>query len=163
MAGAETGTCAQCGSDADCSPDMKCVQGSCVPKAECQGDADCGAGRQCENGVCVAACQLEPVYFDFDEYAIRSDARDILNSNYGCMTSRGQSVTLEGNCDERGSDEYNLALGTRRASAAQRFLKSLGFSSGMMSTTSYGEERPACTQSSESCWWKNRRVETSFR
>ncbi|NOZ02424.1 MAG: OmpA family protein [Deltaproteobacteria bacterium] len=163
MQGAQSGTCAQCASNADCSADMKCVQGSCVPKAECQNDADCGAGRQCENGVCVAACQPEPVYFDFDEYAIRSDARDILNRDYECLKSRGQSVTLEGNCDERGSDEYNLALGTRRASAAQRYLKGLGFSPSMMSTTSFGEERPVCTQSSEDCWWKNRRVDLNFR
>jgi len=161
--GAETGTCAQCESDTDCSADMKCVQGSCVPRAECQNDADCGAGRQCENGICVAGCTPKPVYFDFDEYSIRADGRDILNRSYECLKARGQSVTLEGNCDERGSDEYNLALGTRRAQAVKRFLKGMGFNRSLMSTTSFGEERPVCTGSGESCWWKNRRVDLNFR
>jgi len=162
--GAEKGSCAQCLVDGDCGANMKCVQGSCVPKAECATDADCGAGRKCSNGVCVTVqCNLDSIYFDFDESAIRADARDILNKDYECMKSRGQAVVVEGNCDERGSDEYNLALGTRRADAAKRFLTNLGFGGAQISTTSFGEEKPACTEHAEDCWWKNRRDDLRFK
>ena len=66
-------------------------------------------------------------------------------------------VKIEGNCDERGTNEYNLALGDRRAKAAQKFLNALGISMDRMSTISYGEEKPACTEKNEKCWSKNRR------
>lgn len=161
---AMTGTCAQCGGDADCGTNMKCVQGSCVPKAECASDADCGAGRKCENGSCVTAlCQLQPIYFDFDESAIRADARDTLNKNYDCVKQRGQDIQVEGNCDDRGSDEYNLALGTRRAEAGKKFLLNLGMKKKNVSTVSYGEEKPVCTSQDESCWSQNRRDDFRFK
>ncbi len=165
LPGADTGTCAQCLGEADCGPNMKCVQGNCVPNVECSGDADCGAGKKCENGKCVIAlCEAKPVYFDFDEYAIRADARTALNNTYSCIKERGiTSISIEGNCDERGSDEYNLALGNRRANAAKKFLKGLGMKDKQMSTVSYGEERPACMSTGESCWTQNRRDEIKFK
>jgi len=67
------------------------------------------------------------------------------------------NVKIEGNCDERGTNEYNLALGDRRAKAAQKFLNALGIGMNRMSTISYGEEKPACTEKNEKCWSKNRR------
>ena len=66
-------------------------------------------------------------------------------------------VSIQGNCDERGTNEYNLALGERRAKSAMKYLNALGISADRMSTISYGEERPVCTEHNESCWWKNRR------
>jgi len=99
------------------------------------------------------------VLFDFDQYDIRSDARPILDSVAAWMNSRkGVSITIEGHCDERGTNEYNLALGEKRAKAARDYLSLLGVSSGRISLMTYGEERPACTQSSEECWQKNRRA-----
>ena len=164
MPGAEKGNCAQCAADGDCGANMKCVQGSCVPAAECVADADCGKGRRCENGTCVTIqCTLDPVYFDFDESAIRADARDTLNKSYECLKARGQAVSIEGNCDERGSDEYNLALGTRRAEAARKFIENLGFQAAMMSTTSFGEEKPVCNERTEDCWMKCRRADLKFK
>lgn len=165
MAGSDRGTCAQCAADADCGSAMKCVQGNCVPRGECgEGMPPCPAGKRCENNTCVVdVCQLQPIYFDFDESAIRADARDILNTNYQCVKERGQNVAIEGHCDERGSDEYNLALGMRRANAAKKFLQKLGLGAKQMSTTSLGEERPVCTDQYEGCWSRNRRGEFRFR
>ena len=68
-------------------------------------------------------------------------------------------VVVEGHCDERGSTEYNIALGWRRARSAKNYIASLGVSSGRMKVKSYGEERPLCRESHEGCWWKNRRAE----
>jgi len=99
------------------------------------------------------------VLFDFDQYDIRPDARPILDSVAAWMNShKGVSITIEGHCDERGTNEYNLALGEKRAKAARDYLSLLGVSSGRISLMTYGEERPACTQSSEECWQKNRRA-----
>ena len=158
---AQSGVCSQCAVDKDCNnPKLKCVQGSCVPKAECETDADCGQGRRCDNGTCVAvSCNLQPVYFDFDQSDLRSDARDTLASDKDCMDKMGYSVRLEGNCDERGSDEYNLTLGQRRADAVKSYLVNLGVAAGKLSTISYGEERPKCTEHNEECWQQNRRVD----
>jgi peptidoglycan-associated lipoprotein len=164
-AGQETGRCAQCASDADCPQNMQCVQGSCIPKAECDSEHPCPEGMICENGKCKPKpqCTLDPVYFDFDEYAIRADMRDVLTRDYSCLKERGQNIVIEGNCDERGSDEYNLALGQRRADAVKKYLKNLGYNEKAMSTVSYGEERPVCTDHSEDCWWKNRRADVKWR
>ena len=158
--GAEKGQCAQCATDADCGQGMKCVQCSCVPKAECQTDADCGQCRKCQDGKCVTAeLKLDPVYFDFDEYAIRADMRPVLEKDYNLLKSCPQNIVVEGNCDERGSDEYNLALGARRAEAVKKYLVNLGLSPETISTVSYGEERPVCTEHNEDCWWRNRRAD----
>lgn len=155
-----TGKCVEC-MEGTCGAGMKCVGNRCVPDVECSGAADCGAGRKCENGKCVEdICKIQPIYFDFDEYAIRDDARETLNGNASCMKERGiTAVSLEGHCDDRGSDEYNLALGNRRANAAKKFMKTLGMKDKDLKTISYGEENPTCMDSSEYCWSKNRRVE----
>jgi peptidoglycan-associated lipoprotein len=99
------------------------------------------------------------VLFDYDQYDIRSDARPILDSVAAWMNShKGTSITIEGHCDDRGTNEYNLALGEKRAKAAREYLSLLGVSSGRISIMTYGEERPVCTQSDEECWQKNRRA-----
>jgi peptidoglycan-associated lipoprotein len=102
---------------------------------------------------------LGDVYYDFDEYELRPEARERLAQNADFMRDHPEFVfTLEGHCDERGTNEYNLALGDRRASSARNYLASLGIDSSRMSTISYGEERPQCAESSESCWQLNRRA-----
>ena len=161
-AGTETGACVQCIQNPDCGSGMKCVNNSCVPDVECSTDADCGQGRKCDNNKCIVdVCKLQPVYFDFDEYSLRTDARDTLDNNYTCMKERGiTNISVEGHCDDRGSDEYNLALGNRRANAAKKYMKRIGVSRKDVRSISYGEERPACMDSGESCWSRNRRAET---
>jgi peptidoglycan-associated lipoprotein len=98
-------------------------------------------------------------YFDLDRADIRGDARDALNKTGEFLKSYPQiKVTIEGHCDERGSTEYNLALGDRRAQAAKEFLVSLGVAADRMMTVSYGKEKPFCTEHSEECWKQNRRA-----
>jgi len=105
------------------------------------------------------ASGLENVYFDFDKYSIRPDARCILKKNADIiMALKGAKVVIEGHCDERGSTEYNLALGQRRAEAAQDYVVSLGVDSSTISTVSYGEERPVDPGQNEKAWAKNRRA-----
>ena len=101
--------------------------------------------------------------FDYDKSEIRADARDVLTKNADVIKNivsrySGSSWVLEGHCDERGSAEYNLGLGDRRAAAAKEFLTQLGVSADKIRTVSYGKERPACTDSNEACWQKNRRA-----
>ena len=102
---------------------------------------------------------LGDVYFDFDQFNLKAEARERLEKNAAFMKDNPQFVfTIEGHCDERGTNEYNLALGDRRASAASGFLGSLGIEGSRLQTISYGEERPFCTESNEECWWRNRRA-----
>lgn len=103
--------------------------------------------------------ELQTVYFDFDRYDIRSDARPALRANAEAISDVSGVVTVEGNCDERGSAEYNLALGERRASAVKRYLVDLGVSSSKLRTVSFGEERPAVQGHDESAWRYNRRAD----
>ncbi|MEJ2084616.1 MAG: peptidoglycan-associated lipoprotein Pal [Acidobacteriota bacterium] len=99
------------------------------------------------------------VYFDFDKYDLKSEARERLAKNAEFMKANPQfTFTIEGHCDDRGTAEYNLALGERRANSALNYLSSLGVSSSGIRTISYGEERPQCTEQAESCWWRNRRA-----
>ena len=99
------------------------------------------------------------VYFDFDKYDLRADARNRLAKNSQFMKANPQfRFEVQGHCDERGTNDYNLALGDRRSNAAKDYLASLGVRSGTFRTISYGEEKPLCTVSDESCWWKNRRA-----
>ncbi len=103
---------------------------------------------------------LQPVFFDFDKSLIRADAREVMKANAEWMKANPQvKIRIEGNCDERGTIEYNQALGQRRAAAAKKYLTDLGISSKRISLISYGKEKPGCTDSTESCWQKNRRDE----
>ncbi len=98
-------------------------------------------------------------FFDFDKSDIRPDARDALAKTAQFLRSYPQvRVTIEGHCDERGSTEYNIGLGERRAQAARQFLVSLGIASERMQTVSYGKEKPFCFAHDENCWQQNRRA-----
>jgi peptidoglycan-associated lipoprotein len=101
----------------------------------------------------------EDIYFDFDQAVIRPDAQEVLRRNAEFLRENpGVSVVIEGHCDERGTSEYNLALGERRALASKAFLMNLGISSSRLSTISYGEERPVDPGSNEEAWARNRRA-----
>lgn len=100
------------------------------------------------------------VYFDFDKSIVKPEYRDVVQQQADFIKSHGNDiVTLEGNCDERGSDEYNLGLGERRATAVRMKLEILGVSASQMKTVSYGKERPRLTCHAETCWKENRRVD----
>lgn len=102
---------------------------------------------------------LSDIFFDFDRFVIRDDARSGLEANAGLLKSRsGEKILIEGHCDERGTSAYNLVLGERRAQAAVRYLQDLGVPSSQMQITSYGKERPLCEEHSEACWQSNRRA-----
>ena len=110
--------------------------------------------------------RVQDAYFDYDKSDIREDARAALTGDADALKAlfsefSGARVTIEGHCDERGSAEYNLGLGDRRATAAKEFLVQLGVPADRLSVISYGKERPQCTQGEESCWQKNRRVHFS--
>ena len=107
--------------------------------------------------------RLEDALFDYDQSTIRSDAsvalRDDVNVIRGILADYPtQKLVIEGHTDERGSSEYNLALGDRRAHAVQEFLSSMGIPGPQLAVVSYGKEKPVCTDESESCWQKNRRA-----
>lgn len=102
--------------------------------------------------------EVQDALFDTDKADLRPDARASLTKSAEFLRSYPQfKVTIEGHCDERGSTEYNLGLGDRRASAVKQFLVSLGISGDRLSTVSYGKEKPSCFESNETCWQKNRR------
>ncbi len=105
-----------------------------------------------------AGSGLQTIYFEFDQSTLGADARDLLRSNADYLKANATArVRIEGNCDDRGSAEYNLALGERRALAAKQYLVDLGIDSGRLATISYGEERPAVRGTSEAAYAKNRR------
>lgn len=102
--------------------------------------------------------EVRDAYFDFNKADIRADARDALTKTAEFLRNNpGVRVTIEGHCDERGSTEYNLALGDRRAGATKQYLVSLGISADRISTVSFGKEKPFCSQNNEACWQQNRR------
>ncbi|MBI5777516.1 MAG: OmpA family protein [Nitrospirae bacterium] len=107
-----------------------------------------------------AAVELVDVYFDFDKASLRSDARSALETNARMLTSEMKDVTvlIQGHCDEVGTAAYNLVLGEKRAQAVKRYLEDLGVPPSRMNTTSYGKERPFCTEHSPDCWQQNRRA-----
>lgn len=102
---------------------------------------------------------LEKIYFDFDSYTLSSEARTSLQKNTNIIKDISGVVRIEGNCDERGSAEYNLALGEKRAKAAMKYLVTMGIPADRLSVISYGEERPAIQGSDETAFSKNRRDE----
>jgi peptidoglycan-associated lipoprotein len=101
---------------------------------------------------------LKDIHFEFDRYELRADAREALDANAKWLREHPSvRVEIEGHCDERGTNEYNMGLGAKRAQAARDYLVSLEISAQRLSTVSYGEEIPVCTEHTESCWEKNRR------
>ena len=113
-----------------------------------------------EAGAEAAILRLDPIYFDYDRSDLRQDAREILSRHGAALVSQaGRRIVIEGHCDERGTVEYNLALGERRAHPVREFLIAYGVSPSRIQTISYGEERPAAGGHGESVWSRNRRAE----
>ena len=107
----------------------------------------------------VTSNDFRPAYFDFDSYSLREDARAALDANAKLLRDNPTlTVTIEGHCDERGTVEYNQALGERRAQAARDYLAAAGIASGRMNVLSYGKERPFDPGHDESAWAQNRRA-----
>lgn len=107
--------------------------------------------------------RLEDALFDYDKASIRSDASTVLKDDVGVIRDilanyPSQKLVIEGNADERGSSEYNLALGDKRARAAEEFLTAMGIPDAQLTVISYGKDHPICTDQTEACWQKNRRA-----
>jgi peptidoglycan-associated lipoprotein len=115
--------------------------------------------RRGESSATSAAGPLKDIFFDFDRYDLKADARDTLKANAEWLKNNASSrIEIEGHCDSRGTAEYNLALGAKRAQTAKDYLATLGISAERLSTISYGAEIPACREENESCWSRNRRA-----
>jgi peptidoglycan-associated lipoprotein len=163
----------ECGSAVDCARGQMCVEGRCVADPDaCSPGVTCSGGRGCVEGRCVAAVvppakgpcdELRSVYFDFDKALLSEDARRTLEKNVRCLASPSVHLVVIGNCDERGTEEYNLHLGQRRADAVKKYLMGLGVARARVSTLSFGRERPVCMEANEACWQKNRRADVQFQ
>ncbi len=139
------------------------VSGCCSQWGTCAGPGPCPAtpGAAAENPKAAPVkpgVLAEDIHFAFDSYALSPAAKSILEAwaNY-LKDNPGDKLRIEGNCDERGSTQYNLALGEKRANAAKAYLVRRGIDAARISTISYGEERPLCTEHNETCWAQNRR------
>jgi peptidoglycan-associated lipoprotein len=140
------------------------VEKKAEPKA-CTNDDQCGPAQLCQQRVCtditsaVEACSTIRVHFDFDKSDLHPSDLPILRRMSRCLEAdRKVHVLIEGNADERGTVEYNLALGDRRAAAVEKYLGSMGVPSTQLATVSYGKELPLCTRHDEACWARNRRA-----
>jgi peptidoglycan-associated lipoprotein len=135
------------------------------PQKSCSLDSDCVAGQLCVNNQCVditpelAECSEFRVHFAFNQWDVQSEDRPAVERMARCLRAdRALHVTIEGNADERGTEEYNLHLGDKRANAVERLLANLGVSDAQLKTLSYGKDRPLCTEHDEACWSQNRRA-----
>jgi len=101
---------------------------------------------------------LSDIHFDYNDYSVRAQDGEVLKSNADWMSKNSATrVQIEGHCDDRGSEEYNIALGAKRAQAAKDYLETLGITADRMSTISYGKELPVCNEDTDECWAQNRR------
>jgi peptidoglycan-associated lipoprotein len=159
--------CGPCVGSDECPSGMSCVDGACK-KPDCVGDEQCPAGLYCKDGVCkpqetasvtgeLGACDPESIYFDFDSAKFDSSMKSKLERNYECLMKNGGSAVLEGHCDPRGTTEYNMALGERRARTAKKLLSVMGIDSGRLRVVSKGEEE--AHGHNEQTWAEDRRVD----
>jgi peptidoglycan-associated lipoprotein len=117
------------------------------------------SGTRPAPGEFVGVRDLVDIHFDFDKYAIRPRDAEILEANARWLrANKDAQVLIEGHCDERGTEEYNLSLGDRRAKATVDYLVAQGIAPARLVTISYGKERPQCSEHNEACWAKNRRA-----
>ena len=166
--------CAAESAEQDCGAGRKCFSGRCAAEEECLADGDCGAGKACVQQRCVAQgdalaaksaprlgdCEVKAVYFGFDEATLSADTRQALDRDQQCLSkSPFRRLVLTGHTDERGTTEYNLALGARRAESVKRYLAGLGIEAAKIKTVSYGKERPSDKGHDDAAWGRNRRVE----
>jgi len=178
------GRCQLCRSDSDCGAGESCASGRCeATPGYCASNDQCASGEECRGNRCVRvattqsevpgptpppppppalACDINAVYFDFESNELTSSARDQLQTVARCASERNYSrIHLTGNCDPRGTEEYNLALGDRRARAARDFLRSLGVAANKLSVSSNGEEY--ARGEDEGSWSRDRNVSIEAR
>jgi peptidoglycan-associated lipoprotein len=170
--------CQKCRTDADCETGQACNAGACENiSGYCDERIACPAGQDCVGNRCQApapepltseqpkdtgGCQLQAVYFGYDSANLESSARDAIAKNAQCVREKSmKSVRVTGHTDPRGTEEYNLALGERRARSVQQYMSSLGVEAGSLSTSSMGEE--LARGEDESGWTQDRRVEFTNR
>lgn len=156
----------ECEAAGDCAAGLKCMDNRCVAENACSSDADCEDGAACRDGLCdvnasraLSLCGYPTVQFAFNESQLTPEVIEGLNSVAECIKNAGGTLVVEGHCDERGTEEYNLALGDRRARAVVDYLTNLGVPRGMMDVVSKGETEPLESGSNPSAWSQNRRAE----
>lgn len=110
-----------------------------------------------------ASANLETVHFALNQYTLSKEARAILDRNAEVLKVKGSKVIVEGNCDDRGTISYNIALGDKRAKEVKDYYVKLGIPAANISTVSYGEEKPVCSEQTDSCWAQNRRADTVIK
>jgi peptidoglycan-associated lipoprotein len=170
---------AGCASKPEVKPEAKpdATQSSIAPAAapvaaaadkSCSADLECGDKQLCLNHRCVdinatmAECTQVRVHFPFNSSEMDPSELPSLQRSARCLKADSAlKITIEGNADERGTEEYNLALGDQRAHTVASYLQSLGASQAQLKTVSYGKENPVCNDHNEMCWAKNRRAELS--
>ncbi|SRR6266545_1213206 len=141
------------------APSTSAVRSAADARAAGRADRPTGTAARPAPSEFSEARELAEIQFDFDRYDIRPEAATILDANATWLKANANSLLLiEGHCDERGTNEYNVALGDRRAKATMNYLVAHGVASTRISIISYGEERPSCTTHDEACWAKNRRA-----
>ncbi len=154
--------CSPCANDAECGEGLKCNNGKCV---SCITDSDCPENNECQNGVCVAPppkavqgpCQPAAVFFDYNESVLTSKATAALRDAAKCIKSvADRKMRVEGHCDPRGTEEYNLALGDRRARSVKKYLRRLGVKKRKMRSVSKGKLE--ATGSDEGSWAEDRKA-----
>ena len=165
--------CAEATAAQDCAG-KRCLEGRCAAEEECLADADCGDGKACVNSRCkaqgdvlknrlsdqVGDCTVKAIFFGFDEATLSQDARKALDEDWECLQKTPfRRLLLSGHTDERGTTEYNLALGERRADAVKKYLSGLGAEARKLKAISYGKERPADAGHDDAAFSRNRRVE----
>jgi len=159
--------CAPCRRDGDCGAGGRCQGGKCLQPGSCNTDEDCPENHECQNGRCVgppgdtgasAPCTPATVYFGFDEFVISSAASSKLQDAARCINSvPGRTIRMEGHCDPRGTEEYNLALGDRRTQAVRRYLERLGVDGGRLRAVSKGKLEATGTDAAS--WALDRKVQ----
>lgn len=142
---------------------ISCSKKQTTEEPDTSGDVssiDTGDSGSAMGGAGQKISALGTIYFEYDSFSLNSASREVLKMAAQWLKSNtAQKVQIEGHCDERGTTEYNLALGERRASTVRDYLVGQGVSASQLSTISYGEERPIAMGSDDSAWSKNRRVE----
>lgn len=158
--------CIPCASDTDCGEGRHCKEGKCLKPGQCVTDKDCPPNHECQSGKCVAPprataapapCSPKPVFFDFNESILTVESTAKLQENFKCIQSLpGRKLRLEGHCDPRGTDEYNLALGDRRAQSVVGYLVRMGVDASRMRAVSKGKLE--ATGTNEATWGMDRKV-----
>lgn len=162
--------CRACTASSECPAGSKCVNGACAPKKPCKTENDCAQNEDCVDGFCVsergptpppAQCALNPVYFDFNESALTTEATSRLAVDADCLKKVGRAATLTGHADPRGTQEYNLALSEKRAQSVRDHLGRLGIDGTKMITLPRGSLDAKGTD--EPSWAQDRRVDFTWR